>query len=100
MPKIKSENNAVQHTKMPDKLKKRLEKRVNKLHLQQRLGLEAESEVLIFGQGLNFFHPENWYSIHKVLTVFLRIFHLKERAKKNCCDIQINQKTVVFLRWT
>ena len=41
-----------------------LERRLGRLHARQRLGIEAEHEAQAFGQGLNFFHIENWYSIH------------------------------------
>lgn len=45
----------------------RLERRLGRLHARQRLGIEADHEAQIFGQGLNFFHIENWYSIHSLI---------------------------------
>ena len=41
--------------------------RVSRFHLRQRLGIEEASEARVFGQGFNFFHIENWYSIHAVI---------------------------------
>ena len=38
----------------------RLEQRLGRVHARQRLGLERDHEAQIFGQGINFFHPENW----------------------------------------
>jgi hypothetical protein len=34
------------------------------VHAKQRLGIEIDHEAQILGQGINFFHPENWYSIY------------------------------------
>ncbi|MCC9000793.1 MAG: hypothetical protein LM522_15105, partial [Candidatus Contendobacter sp.] len=46
---------------------KRLEKRIGRVHLQQRLGMEADHATQIFGRGRTFFHIENWYSIHALI---------------------------------
>ena len=45
----------------------RLEKRLGRVYARLRLGIEHDHEAQIFGQGINFFHPENWYSIHSVI---------------------------------
>ena len=37
-----------------------LQHRLGRLHARQRLGIEADHEAQAFGQGLNFFHIENW----------------------------------------
>ena len=44
-----------------------LEERLGRLYAKQRLGIEADYEARIFGQGINFFHIENWYSCHSVI---------------------------------
>ena len=36
-----------------------LEKRLGRLHAKLRLGIEAEHEAQVFGQGINYFHIEN-----------------------------------------
>ena len=38
----------------------KLERRLGRLHARQRLGIERDHEAQIFGQGINFFHIENW----------------------------------------
>ena len=48
---------------MNDATVNKLEQRLGRLHAKQRLGIETEHEAQIFGQGINFFHIENWYSI-------------------------------------
>ena len=37
----------------------RLEKRLGRLHARLRLGIEADHEAQVFGQGINYFHIEN-----------------------------------------
>ena len=39
-----------------------LENRLGRIHARQRLSIEISSEPKVFGGGINFFHPENWYS--------------------------------------
>ncbi len=47
---------------MNDEELRKLEQRLGALHARQRLGIEIDHEAQIFGQGLNFFHLENWYA--------------------------------------
>ena len=43
----------------------KLEQRLGgRLYAKQRLGIETDHEAQVFGQGLTFFHIENWYSVH------------------------------------
>ena len=46
---------------MDDAVANKLEQRLGRLHAKQRLGIEKDHEVQIFGQGINFFHIENLY---------------------------------------
>ena len=52
---------------MDDAIANQLEQRLGRLHAKQRLGIEKDHEAQIFGQGINFFHIENWYSIHSLI---------------------------------
>ena len=65
--------------------------RVGKIHLKQRLGIEQDYEQKIFGQGRNFFHIENWYSIHSVIRNGLRLFLLHGRGRRNARKIVVRQ---------
>ena len=38
-----------------------------------RLGIEMDHEAQIFGQGINFFHIENWYSVHSLIRTTLKL---------------------------
>ena len=57
--------------------------RMGAVHARQRLGIEREKEARIFGQGLNFFHIENWYSVHSVIRHCLRAAGLLRRGQRN-----------------
>ncbi len=49
-----------------------LERRLGRVYVRQRLGIERDHEAQLFGQGLNFFHIENWYSVHSLIRNSLR----------------------------
>lgn len=66
----------------------KLEERLGPVHARQRLGLERDHED-IFGHGINFFHPENWYSTHSLLRAALKLTGLYNRGHKNTERIQI-----------
>lgn len=77
----------------PDILEK-LERRLGRLHARQRLGIENDYEARIFGQGLNFFHIENWYSIHAVITGALKLTGLFGRGRGNADKVQVRHHHV------
>jgi uncharacterized protein len=72
----------------------KLERRLGRLHARQRLGIETDHEAQIFGQGINFFHIENWYSIHSVIRMTLKMLGLYGRGCKNAEQIQIRHNSV------
>lgn len=71
-----------------------LEQRLGRLHARQRLGIEADHEAQIFGQGLNFFHIENWYSVHSVIRNTLKLCGLYWRGRRNAERIVVNRHDV------
>jgi predicted MPP superfamily phosphohydrolase len=71
----------------------RLEQRLGRVHARQRLGIEKDYEH-IFGQGINFFHPENWYSIHSVIRNALKLTGLYWRGRKNTELIQVRHNVI------
>lgn len=75
---------------------KRLEKRIGRVHLQQRLGIEADHATQIFGRGRTFFHIENWYSIHALIRLTLRGLGLYRRGLHNAAALQIRHNDVVI----
>jgi predicted MPP superfamily phosphohydrolase len=76
----------------------RLSRRVGRLHLWQRQGIQRDHVDQIFGRGRNFFHIENWYSIHSIMRLSLRLVGLYGRGRHNASDIRITRNTVVIPR--
>jgi uncharacterized protein len=79
---------------MNDAVLDKLERRLGRLHARQRLGIETDHEAQIFGQGLNFFHIENWYSVHSVIRVTLMLAGLYWRGRRNAERVQVRHNTV------
>ena len=73
-----------------------LEQRLGRLHAKQRLGIEIDYEARVFRHGLNFFHIENWYSIHSVLRTTLRLTGLYRRGRRNAEDVRVRRNTFAF----
>jgi hypothetical protein len=66
-----------------------LRRRVNAHHLRQRLAIEQHHESQIFGQGRNFFHPENWYSLQAILRTAVKLSGHYARGRRNALDIAV-----------
>ncbi len=73
-----------------------LSARIGRLHLKQRLGIERDYEARVFGQGLNFFHIENWYSVHSLMRTAMQVTGLYGRGKRNALDIRIRHHEVTL----
>jgi predicted MPP superfamily phosphohydrolase len=73
-----------------------LERRLGRLHARQRIGIEDDHEARVFGQGLNYFHPENWYYSPVVIRNALKLTGLYWRARKNAERIQIRHSNIVL----
>jgi predicted MPP superfamily phosphohydrolase len=74
----------------------RLERRLGPLHARQRLGIETDHEAQVFGQGLNFLHVENWYSIHSFIRNALRLAGLYGRGLRNAERVELRHNDVTF----
>jgi hypothetical protein len=75
-----------------------LERRLGRLHARQRLGIEDDHEARVFGQGLNWFHPENWYLSPWLIRNALRMTGLYGRARKNAERVQIRRHSILSPR--
>ncbi len=72
-----------------------LKQRLGRTHLNQRLGMENEYEQRVFGGvARNFFHIENWYSVHGVIRHTLRICGLHGLGRRNARRIQVIRNVV------
>ncbi|MEA2078433.1 MAG: metallophosphoesterase [Pseudomonadota bacterium] len=74
---------------MSKDINENLEERLGRLYAKQRLGIEDDLEARIFGQGINFFHIENWYSCHSVIRNALKLMGLYWRGCSNTMRVQI-----------
>lgn len=83
---------------MSDDILPLLERRLGRVHARQRLGIEAEHEQRVFGGGLNFFHPENWYSLHTLTAYGLRLSGLYWRGRRNTTRIVVRRNEVRIAR--
>src|SRR3979409_1441476 len=74
----------------------KLEQRLGPLHARQRLGIETDHEAQIFGQGLTFFHLENWYSAQSIIRNALKLTGLYWRARRNAERIVVRNNDIGF----
>jgi predicted MPP superfamily phosphohydrolase len=66
-----------------------LEKRLGRLHAKLRLGIEADHEAQVFGQGINYFHIENLRSSHLLIRACLKLTGLYWRGQRNAAQIEV-----------
>jgi uncharacterized protein len=77
----------------PSDIVEKLEQRLGRVHARQRLGIEGDHEA-IFGHGINFFHPENWYSTHSLFRSALKFTGIYWRGHKNTRRIQVRHNEI------
>jgi predicted MPP superfamily phosphohydrolase len=71
-----------------------LAKRLGAVHARQRLGIEHDHEAQIFGQGLNFFHFENWTSSPILIKTVLKAVFLYDRGQRNAAKVIVRHNEV------
>jgi len=77
-------------------ISEKLEQRLGRLHAKLRLGIEDDHEGRVFGQGINFFHPENWYFSPTIIRGALKLSGLYGRARRNAEDVQIRRHDIIL----
>jgi len=70
-----------------------LSRRLGAVYARQRLGMEDEAPQ-VFGKGLNFFHPENWYSAHAMLRYLLKLSGVYWYGRRKTLDIRLKQNDI------
>lgn len=81
---------------MESDILQQLEQRLGAVHARQRLGIESDGEQRLFGRGINFFHPENWYSAHALIAYVLKLSGLYWLGRRNTLDIRVRHNEVVI----
>jgi uncharacterized protein len=79
----------VSPTARVDEVRTALEQRLGRVHAGQRLGIEKEHEAQIFGQGLNFFHIENFTPSHVLIRAILMMTGMYWRGLRNAKQIRV-----------
>jgi hypothetical protein len=72
-----------------DQISSRLEARLGKIHMRQRLGIEKDHEAQAFGQGLTFFHIENFLYSRALIETVLRFTGMYRRGWLNAGRVRI-----------
>jgi uncharacterized protein len=79
-----------------EKILHQLESRLGSLHARQRLGIEADHEAQIFGQGLVFFNLENTSVLPVIIEGVLKLSGLYWRARKNTERVTVRRNEMKF----
>jgi uncharacterized protein len=72
----------------------RLEQRLGRRYARQRLGIEHDYEGQLVGGGINFFHIENWYSLHSLIKLALKMSGLFGRGIRNTAEIEVRHNSI------
>jgi predicted MPP superfamily phosphohydrolase len=83
---------------MDEAIASKLQQRLGRLHAKQRLGIERDHEAQIFGQGINFFHIENWYSIHSLIRNAFKLSGIFWRGQRNAERVQVRHNSIRLQR--
>lgn len=75
-----------------------LEARLGRVYARQRLGIERDHAQRVFGDGINFFHIENWYSIHSAIRAALKLSGLYWRGRSNAERVEVRRNRVALAR--
>jgi uncharacterized protein len=79
---------------MNESVSKILETRLGRLHAKLRLGIEADHEAQVFGQGINYFHIENFRVSHFAIRMCLKLTGLYGRGCKNATQIEVRRNYI------
>lgn len=79
---------------MDHDIRHRLEQRLGRAHARQRLGLEHDHEADAFGHGRTFLHPENWFALHGLIRLVLRLSLTWGRGQRNAAAVRLRQNTL------
>ena len=83
--------------RLSEAAREELERRVGALYLRQRQGIQRDHVAQIFGRGRNFFHIENWYSVHALIRGCLRFAGVYGRGRRNSANIRLRRNRVPIL---
>jgi uncharacterized protein len=85
---------SVKQHSMDQEISDLLERRLGRTYARQRLGIERDHEQRVFGEGINFFHFENWYLSPTVIRNALRLVGLYGRGRRNAERVEVRENIV------
>jgi uncharacterized protein len=80
-------------TSAEEELQEKLERRLGRVHAHLRLGMEQVYEDR-FNGGINFLHPDNWYSVHSLFTCALKLTGLYALGIRNAQRIEVRHNRI------
>ncbi|HEY8671358.1 MAG TPA: metallophosphoesterase [Terriglobales bacterium] len=81
---------------MNPEILRKLESRLGVKEARARLKFEADHEAQIFGQGLTFFHLENWYSARSIIRKALKATGLYWHARRIADRVVVRRNALAF----
>jgi predicted MPP superfamily phosphohydrolase len=81
-----------------DHLLQILANRLGRTHARQRLGIERDHQAQVFGQGLNFFHPENLPFAKQLIAGVLMASGFYWRGLRNARDVEVTRNLIASSR--
>jgi len=85
---------AQERIRMEQDIIDQLERRLGRMYAKQRLGIERDHELRVFGGGMNFFHFENWYLSPTLIRNALKLVGLYRRGRRNAEHIEVRENIV------
>jgi uncharacterized protein len=82
---------------VPHDVVTQLARRLGPVHAKQRLGIERDHEAQVFGQGINFFHFENWTSSPILIKAVLKAAFLYGRGLRNAAHVDMSEAALACL---
>ncbi len=74
----------------------RLEQRLGRQYVRQRLAIEDDHRSRLDSRRPDFFHLESWYSIHALIRNTLKLTGLYSRGRKNAAAVELRRNEVAL----
>jgi uncharacterized protein len=82
----------------PDDLADRFARRLGRLHVRQRLGIEKDREARALGRSRDYFRREHAYLSPPVVRIALKLSGLYWRARKNAARVEVRRNDIAIAR--
>ena len=83
---------------LPEPIRARLQARLGRALLTQRLHLESHYVARVFGHGLTYFHIENMLWLHWFIRLGFKMLGLYGRGRRNALDVKVRHNRLPLRR--